>query len=96
MRKTHMQAVIDHLKTENTRLRDERAETLDKLHASAGTHSAGLAGVRDELKAARAEITRLAAAVRESAAKPEPQPEPEPQPDAAVPISKGARRSKTA
>jgi hypothetical protein len=92
MRKSHMQAVIDHLKRENSRLRDERSETLDKLHASAGNHSAGLAGVRDELQAARAEITRLAAAVRESAAKPEPQPEP----DAAVPISKGARRSKTA
>jgi hypothetical protein len=94
VRKHHMQAVIDHLTKENARLRDERAEVLGKLHASAGTHSAALAGVRDELRAARGELTKLAAAVRESA--PQPPPEPEAQPEAAVPISKGTRRSKTA
>jgi hypothetical protein len=101
MRKSHMQAVIDHLKGENSRLRDERSEMLDKLHGKADSHIAGLAGVRDDLTAGltsvRAAITKsqndvaaLTAAVRDATAKPEPGP----QLDAAVPITKGTRRAR--
>ena len=92
MRKAHMKAVIDSLKTANGELTRQRDEVLGQLHAKADAHVTALVKVRADI-AGLGEAVRAATHAHPAPAAPAAPAEPEP---AAVPVTPIRRRAKTA